>query len=57
MEMRNMQLLYNDSRCNHEALLLALVAYKSKDISDNEYYAIVDSLDWFTNTVWQLEVL
>jgi len=57
MEMRNMQLLYNDSRCNHEALLLALVAYKSKDISDDEYYAIVDSLDWFTNTVWQLEVL
>lgn len=57
MEMRNMQLLYNDSRCNHKALLLALVAYKSKDISDDEYYAIVDSLDWFTNTVWQLEVL
>jgi hypothetical protein len=57
MEMRNIQLLYNDSRCNHEALLLALVAYKSKDLSDHEYYAIVDSLDWFTNMIWQLEVL
>jgi hypothetical protein len=49
--------LYAHPECDHEALLLALVAYKSKDISDNEWYSIVDNLNGITNQAWQLEVL
>jgi hypothetical protein len=57
MEMHNIQLLYNDSRCNHEHLLQALVAHKTPDIPDNEFYLIIDCLDWFTNMVWQIEIM
>ena len=49
--------LYAHPECDHEALLLALVAYKSKDISDDEWYSIVDNLNGITNQAWQLEVL
>jgi hypothetical protein len=52
-----LNLLYDHPECDHEALLLALVAYKSKDMSDDEYYSIVDNLNGITNQVWQLEVL
>lgn len=49
--------LYDHPECDHKALLLALVAYKSKDISDNEWYSIVDNLNGITNQAWQLEIL
>jgi len=49
--------LYNHPDCDHKALLVALVAYKAKDISDNDYYSIVDNLNQITNQAWQLEVL
>ena len=49
--------LYDHPECDHEALLQALVAYKSNDVSDDEWYSIVDNLNGITNQTWQLEVL
>lgn len=49
--------LYAHPNCDHEALLLALVAYKTDDIPDDTYYSIIDNLNIVTNQTWQIEVL
>ena len=49
--------LYDHPECDHEALLQALVAYKSNDVSDDEWFSIVSNLNNITNQTWQLEAL